>query len=192
MKLLTALCCLLLSLNSSAQPGYNRMSDYISVKNKNGRTVSNFYKDMRMQFVTTDGYSYEGPIAAIAKDSVFITFFTTTSYRTLFGNIVTDTLSSKTIPFFYKDIKMIYIVKSGGRQSILVPVGGAMALGGFSYDIVNIVNGSRDDPPVFKGKNLTRLGISTAVAIAGVFITKKSMKNARAKNHYKIVYINMQ
>lgn len=198
-KLLTVCCCLLFALNISAQSdtiarpqpagGSHKMSDYISVKKKNGITVRNFYTGMDIRFTGTDGFTYEGPITAIARDTVFIAFYKTTRYENILGYIVTDTLQTNIIPFHYKQIKTVYVTKRRGRKSMLVPLGGLMALGGFAYDALNIVNGLRANEPVFKGSNLTRLGIATATAAAGIWILKKT---TGMKNRYRVVYVNMQ
>ncbi|WP_157558224.1 hypothetical protein [Niabella aurantiaca] len=198
-KLLTLCCCLLFALKISAQSdtiahlqpagASHKMSDYISVKKKNGITVRSFYTGMDIRFTGTDGFTYEGPITAVAHDSVFIAFYKTTRYENILGYIITDTLQTEIIPFHYKQIKTIYVPKRRGRKSLLVPLGGLMALGGFGYDALNIINGLRANEPVFKGANLTRLGIATATAVAGVWILKKT---TGMKNRYRIVYVNMQ
>jgi|GEM_PF-905561 len=202
-KLLTLFCYLLFALKISAQSdsvaqplpsgqtgtAVPKMSDYISIKKKTGITVRNFYTGMNIRFIATDGFTYDGPIADIARDSVFIAFYKTTRYQNILGYIVTDTLQTDIIPFHYKQIRMVYVSKTRGRKSVLVPIGGLMALGGFGYDALNIINGIRSNEPVFKGANLARLGIAAAVSAAGIWILKKT---TGMKNRFRIVYVDMQ
>ncbi|SDC71892.1 hypothetical protein [Niabella drilacis] len=202
-KLLTVLCCLLFALKISAQSdsaarrlpsgqtgtATPKMSDYIAIRKKNGVTVRNFYAGMDIRFIATDGFTYEGPLTAIARDSIFIAFYKTSRYQNILGYVVTDTLQTDIVPFHYKQIRMVYVSKTRGRKSVLVPVGGLMALGGFGYDALNIINGLRSNEPVFKGSNLTRLGIATAASAAGIWILKKT---TGMKNRFRIVYVDMQ
>ncbi|MBO9592105.1 MAG: hypothetical protein J7599_04290 [Niabella sp.] len=200
-KLLTLCSCLLFALKVSAQSdsaaykpasgqtAIHKMSDYISVRKKNGITVRNFYAGMDIRFLGTDGFSYEGPIDAIARDTVFIASYKTTRYQNILGYVVTDTLRKDIIPFYYKDIKTIYVPRNRGRKTVWVPLGGLMAIGGFGYDVLNIINGLRANEPVFKGKNLAGLGIATATSVAGIWLLKKTTST---KNRYRIVYVDMQ
>ncbi|MGJ7031845.1 hypothetical protein [Niabella hirudinis] len=196
-KLLTVFCCLLFALKISAQsdsaarpaPSASRMSDYISIRKSTGVTVLNFYTGMDIRFIATDGFTYEGPIARIARDSVFIAFYKTSRYQNILGYVITDTIQTDIVPFHYQQIRMVYVSKTRGRKSVLVPLGGLMAIGGFGYDALNIINGLRSGEPVFKGSNLTRLGIAAAVSAAGIWILKKT---TGMKNRFRIVYVDMQ
>ncbi|ANH82495.1 hypothetical protein A8C56_17315 [Niabella ginsenosidivorans] len=192
LKLLTTLCCLLFSLYGSAQPDHNRMSDYISVKKKNGRTIDNYYPGMQINFITADGIQYEGPIDHIKNDSIFVQFFQVLKRPTIWGTYIPDTIKNYTIPYYYKDIKNIVTSRTLKRRGYLNTLGAILKIGGGGYAILSIVNSLGRKEAPFAGQNGTNLAIAAGVFGAGYYMGQKFKSFNKISKRSKIVYVNMQ
>jgi hypothetical protein len=164
------------------------MSDFITVKKKNNRTVKTYMPGNAISFVTVFGYSYDGWITAIRNDSVFLKIYDIRTMPTQFGTSTVDTVGSFSPGLPFKDIFKININK---KQSFgFIKQGTALIIGGLGYAALNIINGAYLNEPLTDKKNLTSLGIAMAVAGTG-FILNKTSRNKLKRNPYKIIYVHM-
>jgi hypothetical protein len=174
------------TLAASAQ-----VPDFISVKKRSGITVRNFYAGgWPITFLSTDGRVYEGPIAKIANDSIYLKFFQVNKWATVWGTYEYDTVNIYVVPFHYKEIKQILLPERKRKREPLLQLARLMRLGGFGYDLLNIANTTiyyKDN--LLGKKNLKNLSIATSVGVAGIVLNRVFVKpNTR---RYKIVYVNM-
>jgi len=167
--------------SSSAQ-----VSDIISVKKKNGRTIKNFYEDSRIAFETKDGEYIEGPIAKIHGDTVYVRMYTVQKVPTLFGTFGFDTLNTYLVNADYKDIRRISVYAHHG--AIRQKLGVLMMIAGAGYAVLNLLNGSFFNLPVTDKKNLKTLGISATVFAAGFINNKFLVSSSFSRKKDKIVY----
>ncbi|MBO9619696.1 MAG: hypothetical protein J7539_11745 [Niabella sp.] len=191
-RLLTLCCFLFFSLALAAQPAYHHMSDYLSIKKKNGRTVQNYYPGMPINFVTTDDIPYEGPIAQIKNDSVFVRFFQIVKQPTIWGNYIVDTVKTYTVPFHYKDIKNIIANRTIKRRGYLNTLGFMLKIGGAGYAVISTVNSLRAHEAPFAGGNGTNLLIATGAFGLGYYMNQRFKSINRISKKNRIVYVNMQ
>lgn len=167
-----------------------QVSDIISVKKKNGRTIKSFYEDSRILFQTRDGDYIEGPIAKIHHDTVCVRMYTIEKGFSQFGSYVFDTLNTYLINTNYKDIRRISVYKHHGSRR--EQLGTLMMIGGAGYAALNLINGSFFNLPITDKKNLRTLGISTAVFGAGFLNNKLFAANLYSRRKDKIVYIALK
>lgn len=193
-KLLLALYWLLCTLNISAQPDSvgGRISDYLSVKKRNGVTLANYYPGMDIRFFIQNGQEFSGPIAKIANDSIYVSFYQTIKQPTIWGTYFVDTIRTDVLPFHYKDITNIVSFRSTKTKHYLRTLGTLLKLGGGGYFIVNTVNSLRDNEPLFSDGNGTRLAISAAAMAGGWLMTRHYNNLNRISRKTRIVYVNMQ
>ncbi|MBZ4190047.1 hypothetical protein [Niabella beijingensis] len=193
-KLLTVFCCLLFVLDLSAQSDTTlpRINDYISLRKKNGIAIDNYYTGMPIHFIGADGQDYEGPIARIAHDSVFVNFYHITKQPTIWGNYIVDTISTTTIPFYYKEIKHIISYRSLKRRGYLHRLGIITQIGGAGYMILNTVNTLKDGDKLFSARNSRNLGIAAAIFGAGWLMNRQYRQLNKISKKYRIVYVDMQ
>ncbi|MFV0605808.1 MAG: hypothetical protein ACK5NK_08220 [Niabella sp.] len=170
-----------------------QVPDFISVKRKNGRTIRNYYAGgWPINFKTTNGSVYEGPIDKIANDSLWIKFYNIRRIPTIWNTFLYDTLEVYTVPFHYKEIDYIIFPSTRKSKHNLALLGSMMQIGGFGYDVVNIVNSIYLQDSFTSKRNLKNVGIATTVGLAGTLIKRKFGNPYRKSRRYKIVYINMQ
>ena len=191
-KLLFVLCCLLPARNVSAQTGASRISDYLSVKKRNGITVDNYYPGMYINFVNTNGRQFEGPIDRIEHDSVFIKFFQIIKQPTIWGTYISDTVRTDILPFHYREIKNIVTYRFAKKRHYLQTLGTLAQIAGGGYFILNTVNTLREKENPFAGKNAANLAIAAGTFGAGWFMKRKYRSLNKINRKTQIVYVNMQ
>lgn len=172
-----------------------QVPDFIALKKRNGVTVRNFYAGgWPITFQATDGRIYEGPINKIKNDSLHLTLFQVNRLQTIWGTYIYDTVNVYTVPFHYKEIQQIFLPTVKKRKGHLRTLGKMMQMGGFGYDVVNIVNSFalQNVEPLHSKRNLTNLAIATSVGLAGVVINRTVADIRYNTRKYRIEYINMQ
>lgn len=182
--LLPALFCLV-HHNSAAQ-----VSDFISVRKANGRTVKTYMTGMPVIFETNSGTAVNGWITAIRNDSVFVQEYVVRRVINNWGLFQLDTLGSITQPVHYKSIARIKVFKK--RRFIRGKIDKLLILGGTGYFVLNLANGAYLGQPITSKENLRRLGISLGAVGAGLLIQKFFPINNYTTRRHHIVYVNMQ
>lgn len=168
---------------------FSQVSDIISVKKKNGRTIKSFYEGSPILFQEQDGEYIGGPIEKIHHDSIYIRMYTVQKAPSPFGTYIFDTLNTYLVKTNYKDIRRISVYK--GHGSLRQKLGLLMMIGGAGYAALNILNGSFFNLPVTDKKNLKTLGISAAVFGAGFINNKLFAANSFSRKRDKIAYIGL-
>jgi len=175
----------LIYLSSSAQ-----VSDIISVRKKNGRTIKSFLEGSRISFQTKDGEYFEGPIAKIHHDTVYIRMYTIQKGFSPFGTYIFDTLNTYLVNTNYKDIRRISVYPHHG--SIRQKLGFLMMIAGAGYVVLNLVNGSLFNLAITDKKNAKTLGISAGLFAAGFINNKFFAANSYTKKKDQIVYVSLK
>ena len=166
-----------------------QVSDIISVKKKNGRTIKNFYEGSRIFFQTNDGGYIEGPIEKIHHDTISVRMYTVQKAVTSFGTYAFDTLNTFLVNENYKDIRRIQVYTR--RGSVRKKIGLLMMAGGAAYAAVNLLNGSFFDLPITDKKNLRTIGISAGVFVLGFINNKFLLPDLFSRKKDEIVYITL-
>lgn len=178
--------CLLLSVRlfSVAQ-----MSDFISVKKPNGRTVKTFMPGNPIQLTTIEGRGFEGWITQIRNDSVFIKVYDIRTLPTQFGTTMVDTVGSFQFGLPYQNI---FRIEVKDRNSFnFITNGTIFMIGGLGYAALNVINGAYLKEPLTDSQNLTSLGIALGVAGAGYLLNRIDHHKKNTGKKYKIVYVRM-
>lgn len=169
-----------------------QLPDYISVKKANGRTVLNYYRDMDIEFATRDGQRFQGTIADIFNDSLFLKVYQVRRVLSIWNIPVLDTVNSFILPFHYQEIKRIFVPKINARQVLASRVGSLLLVGGVGYMALNLVNSALRGEPVTDEHNVKNLSIALAAAGGGYFIKRQNAPlRSGAGRRSKIVYIKM-
>lgn len=168
---------------------FAQVSDIVSVRKRNGRTIKSFYESSYISFQTKEGAYIEGPIEKIHHDSIYVRMYTIQKGLSPFGSYVFDTLNSYLLNTDYKDIRRISVYQHHG--SIRQKLGLLMMIGGAGYAALNLLNGSFFNLPITDKKNLRTLGISTAVFSAGFINNKFFAANSFSKKSDQIIYISL-
>ena len=167
---------------------FSQVSDFISVKKKNGYIVKTFVAGMPIVFKTKNGELIDGPIKTIRNDSIFITTYYTTNVTTFLGTTVTDTVATYTLGFHYKDIASIQIYERfgflRGKLDKLLMIGGA------GYIALNVINSAISSPsqPI----NIKDISISAGVFGIGFLIHKLFPDDKFSRKCHEIDYIKVR
>jgi hypothetical protein len=171
------------------QPVSAQSLDYISIRKKNGRTIKNFFTGSSVLLQTIDGAYLQGPIKAIRKDSVYITFYDIRTFATAFGTFMRDTVAVFYPVVHYKDIKRIHINKR--RRFLQTTTGPLLMIGGAGYLALNILNGTLYNQPITDKRNLRSLGLASGAFGLGFLINKLFASDGFSKTSQKIVYVDL-
>lgn len=166
-----------------------QMSDFISVKKSNGRTVKTFMPGNAIRLTTVEGRGFEGWITQIKQDSVFLKIFDIRTLPTQFGTTMVDTVGSYQIGLPYRDIFRIEVKDRGSFN--FITNGTLFMIGGLGYAALNVINGAYLKEPLTDARNLTSLGIALGVAGGGYLLNRLDHKKQKAGKKYKIVYVRM-
>lgn len=164
-----------------------QVSDFISVRKPNGRTVKTFISGAPILLETVYGTPVSGWIAAIRNDSIFIKFYVVQRLPTTFGTIMFDTLGSRTVPIHYQDIKRIKVFRK--KRFIRSKADKLLIIGGAGYFILNLANGAYLNESVTDKKNVRSLGISLGAIGIGWIINRYFPVNNFSSKKHKIVYV---
>lgn len=166
-----------------------QMSDFISVKKSNGRTLKTFMPGNPIRFTTVEGRGFEGWITQIKKDSIFIKVFDIRTLPTQFGTTMVDTVGSYQFGLPYQDIFRIEVKDRGSFN--FITNGTLFMIGGLGYAALNLINGAYLKEPITESRNLTSLGIALGVAGAGYLLNRIDHQKKKSGKKYKIVYVRM-
>ena len=182
------LTCLLITsfLAANAQ-----VPDFISVKKRNGITVKNYYAGITISFVATDGRQYDALIDKIARDSIYLRYFTVAPYTNLFGTVSYDTVTTYILPLHYKSIAYINTPKASQRNSYLGKLGKYAAIGGFGYTFLNLFNGlTQKAKPLLDDRNARNVAIASGIGATGLLLSRL-YGGGRKRSRYKVVYVDL-
>lgn len=177
-KLATVALCCVISL-----PVFSQQSDFISFKKK-GRTITNYFKGMPINFIHTNGSLISGTIKQIRNDTVFLVFNDVRMVPNYWGAVSPDTLGKYDIRFHYKEIAAIPKPFKGLG---VIRKGKAFIIGGIVYASVHTVNGLIRKERI----NPTVIAISGAVALAGYGLGKTIRTKYPIGKKYTIQYTKM-
>ena len=168
---------------------FAQMSDFITVKKKNNRTIKTFFPGTFISFTTVDNHHVEGTIDKINHDSIFMKMYNVQAVPTQFGVTTIDTLGYFDVMLHYKDIRMIDLPRSASFG--FIKNGTLFMIGGVGYAILNVVNGGILNESVSGKKNLGKLGIALGVAGTGLLLNRLHAHAQKKGNKYKIIYVHM-
>lgn len=169
------------------QTAYAQSLDYISVRKKNGNVIKNFYTGSNILLQTENWSYYEGPIAAIKNDSVFITLYDIRMMPTIYGGFIRDTISTTIAGINYRDIKRIHIKKH--RSFFERQTGPILMIAGSGYIALNVLN--RTFFPLSENGNIKKLSIAAGVFGLGYLANKLFASDGFSKKKHQIVYVNL-
>ncbi len=168
----------LLSTGTSAQ-----QSDFISFK-KRGRTITNYFKGVPMDFIHKNGSHIHGMINRIQNDTIFMTFSDVRMVPTYWGTAAPDTVARYDMRFHYNEIAAIPKPFTGLG---VIRRGGLFIVGGTVYAVLHTVNGliqkDRIDP--------TTIAVSGAVVLAGYGLRKSVRTRYPIGKKYTIEYVKL-
>lgn len=157
MKLLLALFCCAILLNTSAQ------SDLMVLKKRN-HVVQTWVKGSFIDFQFSSRQWIQGYIKDILHDSLIIDQFVINKVPGPLGFARFDT--ARMGPFKLH-IKEIYGLPKRTYGSSIISSGALFQLGGGAYIFLNIFNSLTKKEPVFGSRNLTGIGIAAGVFLFG-------------------------
>lgn len=163
--------------------------DFISVRKKNGRIVKTFTAGSIIDFKTSNGIYFSGPIEAIRHDSAFIYIYRIESVYGQYGGIVPDT-GTFHYKIHYRDIAHIKVFKRD--RFIRGKIDRLLMFGGAGYIGLNVVNGIINHEQINDHDNLVNLGIAAGAVGTGILLKKYFSVNRYTRKRHKIVYVNMQ
>jgi hypothetical protein len=184
MRLFVLTCYFLIPAICVAQ-----VSDFITVKKRNNRTVKSYFPGSPIICETFYGNHFNGYVDAVRNDSVFIKQYDIRQVPTMWGVAKLDTIATYVTGVHYKHIRMMIFKE---RASLgFIRSGTIFIIGGLGYAALNIINAGYLRQSVKDKDNLEKLGIAGGVAGAGFLL--KYLDNRSRRNHkkYKIEYIHM-
>jgi hypothetical protein len=184
MRFLMLLCSLVLPVFTVAQ-----VSDFITVKKRNNRTVRSYFPGAPIVCQTAYGQYLNGYVEAVRNDSVFVKQYDIRSVPNMWGVSKIDTVGSYITGIHYKEIRMMIYERR--RSFGFVRSGTIFIIGGLGYAGLNLINGQYLREPNGNKENLKKLGIAAGVAGSGFLL--KYLNNRSQRNHkkYRVEYIRM-
>ena len=181
------LSSILLLLFCSA--AFAQVSDFVTVKKRNNRTLTTYFPGSPITCETTFGYFINGYVEAVHSDSVFVKQYAVQMVPTMFGVNSIDTLGSYIVGIHYKEIDVVTIPK---KESFgYVKNGSIFIIGGLGYALLNLVNGKYLKQSLTSSENIKSLGIALGVAGAGYLINRLHISNNRNGKKYRVEYVHM-
>lgn len=184
-RLLFLLLCCCASQIAAAQ-----LSDILSVRRPNGRTIKSFYAGSYISFVTKYGTPVSGTINTLRNDSLLINTFNTRVVPTYLGVTIVDTFAFRIEKIHYKDIGQIQIFTK--HRDIYRRLGSYMIIGGGGFIFLNTFNGLLEKADLFEKGNLRRLGTAAGIAVSGIALQVATREVRNTKKRHNIVYISLQ
>ena len=168
----------------------SQVSDFISVRKKNGRIIKSFNAGSPIIVETFYGSYLDGWVEEIKHDSLFIKIFDVRYYRAGHGGTIIDTVRSYIIPMYHKEIKSIKVFER--RKLLPSKIAKLLIMGGAGYFLLNLANGAYLNQSVSEKKNVRSLGISLGSVGAGLLINRLVKPNNFSERKQKIVYVKMK
>ena len=169
------------ALQASAQ-----VSDIISVRKKNGRTIKSFVAGVPIELHTQNGTFVKGPIKAIRNDSLFVTVYVIRIVPTYMCVTVVDTAAVYLTGMHHRDIKNIRVFRR--PRFLRGKIDRLLIIGGAGYFGLNVLNGLGQGSLTEK-ENVQRLGIALGAAGLGFVIKKFFPVDRFSRKRHPIVYI---
>ncbi len=174
---------------------FSQVSDFITVKKKNGRLVKTFMVGVPIIYETISGVPVNGEIISIRNDSIFVKVVNVRTMRNDLGSLFRDTINTYIVQDHYKSIRKImlfdrlYNRKNFGMEKVEQ----ILYLGGAGYLVLNLFNGSFTNEKLTSKKNLGRLGISLGALGTGLFLRKiiRIENDFSSPRRHRIHYVNM-
>lgn len=166
-----------------------QVSDLISVRKSNGRTIRTFTKGSFITFINPAAQWVEGSVQDIRNDSVFISRLDVRTFRTQAGGQISDTIGAWISGYHYRELTKIRIYDR--HNSLLNLAGSALIIGGAGYAVLNIINGAYLEEPINDPENLRSLGIALGAVGIGVAIKKLFPPNDFTRPRHQIMYIRL-
>jgi len=166
-----------------------QVSDFISVRKKNGRTIKTFMVGSPIVFESRYGSYVDGWIQDIKNDTVFVKTYYTQTMVTPYGARSLDTIGSYVVGIHYKAIGSVKIFNR--KRSFVSKIDKLLVIGGVGYLLLNLANGAYLKEPVTNDSNLQSLGISLGAAGAGLLINRFTRRSSFSNKKYRIVYVRM-
>jgi hypothetical protein len=184
MKLKLLIILTLFSFSIQAQ-----VSDFITVKKRNNRTLKTFFPGSSISFETVYGNFISGIVESIRHDSLFVKMYDIRTVPTQFGVTRVDTFGSYNLGYHYKDIAKVDIGKK--ESFVFIKNGTIFMIGGLGYALLNVVNGKYLNESITSDENLNSLGIALGVAGAGFIMNRIYRHNQKNGRKYNIIYVRM-
>ena len=178
MRISIAIIFFLIPLFTTAQT-----ADFIILKKKN-KTISIFYKNSNIEFVTTQGAYRNAVINDIKNDSVFLQEFLISRRPTTLGFFVIDTLGSFRYAYNYKEI---YHFGQENKKFNLAGSGATLLGGGILISLASAVVYAADN------KNFSPALLAAGAGLAGVgYLMSKGANQGITigKKHYRLQYMS--
>ena len=168
---------------------YSQVSDFITVKKRNNRTVRSYFPGSTISCQTVYGNYIGGVVEAVKNDSIFVREYDIRAVPNMVGLAKIDAVGSNVIGLHYKDLEMFEI---RSRESFgFVKNGSIFMIGGLGYVALNLINGKYLDESITGPKNRKSFGIALGVAAAGFVLNRLHKYNSTKKNKYRVEYIRM-
>jgi hypothetical protein len=164
---------------------FSQVSDFITIKKGNNRTVKTFFTGVPISFETVDKRQASGLITAIRNDSIFLKEWDLRPMLNSLGFPFTDTVGVYLSGYHYKEIGKVDV--SDRMRFQQVTVGRILIIGGTGYIALNLINGAIQHESVTSKKNLTSLGIAAGAVATGLLANFIS----RHANKYHVEYVRM-
>ena len=168
----------------------SQVSDFISVRKKNGRTIKSFFPGSPIIAETFYGSYLDGWVEAIRSDSVFIKIYDVRYYGTPYGGTIIDTIRNYIVPIYHEEIKSIQVFER--RKQFPSKISKLLLIGGSGYFLLNLANGAYLNESVSDKKNLRSLGISLGSVGAGLLLNRLFKPNNFSEGKHRIVYVKMK
>ncbi len=168
---------------------FSQVSDYISVRKKNGRLIKSFFHGSKIIFKTKDNYYVEGDVKQIKNDSVFVTMYTIQPFITNMGFNAVDTVGKYVVGVDYKEISGIKVFKR--YRFIRGKIDKILRYGGAGYFALNIINSALDNKSVTGKKNVKSLSVAAGAFGLGFILNKYFPVNRFSRKRHRIVYVKL-
>jgi len=167
-------------------------SDFIVIRDKHSRHLRTYFPGSFVNADTYAGFTLNGYIRKIQKDSLYVDQMNVYQVPTQFGTPTLDTVRIL-IPIYYKEIRKFNYELNGshqsGGQSLLLPK--ILLYGGAGYIVLELVNTAYRKESLDEGNKLTSLAIAGAVALTGLIWQETIKSKQRKGKKVTVEYIKM-
>lgn len=137
----------------------------------------------------TNSRYVEGPLASVRNDSVYVTLYDVRAYRTNWGAVVLDTVSTATLGLPFTEISRVHLDRKNGFFQRLAPP--LLKVGSAGYLALNLLNGNLFDPSFTDGKNLKKTGFAAGTFGLGFLLGRWLATDGFNKKNQRLVYVNL-
>lgn len=177
---------ILLSLSTTS---FSQVSDFITVKKRNNRTLRSYFPGSAISCQTVYGNYISGTVYDVRNDSIFVKEYDIRTVPNIVGLAKIDTVGTYVVGLHYKDLELFEI---NNRESFgFIKNGDIFIIGGLGYAALNVFNGKYLKESITGPKNRKSLGIALGVAGVGFLLNRLHKYNNKRKK-YKVEYIHMR